>query len=193
MPPVGNDIVDLKDPDNCGKSGDDRFLGRVFTPDERERIGRAVNPDKLLWAFWAAKEASYKAVSRDDPSIRSTPRRYRVTLDEQNTYRIKSPAEDSIGRIALEVQDAGKARDVAAGSEGCLTGQVITPGGVAALRIIVTDEYVHALAAAGNVDLATVVHRVDNIDIDKEAGGASAFVAQTAPSRDRPSSGMSHR
>ena len=84
MPPVGNDIVDLKEPDNCGKSGDDRFLGRVFTPEERDRIVAAACPDQLLWAFWAAKEAAYKAVSRDDPSICSTPRRYGVALDDQD-------------------------------------------------------------------------------------------------------------
>ena len=39
-----------------------------------------------------------------------------------------------------------------------------------------TDEYVHALAAAGDGDLARLVHRVDRMDVEKEAGGASAFV-----------------
>ena len=155
MPPVGNDIVDLKETDNCGKSGDDRFLGRVFTPEERDLIVGAACPDKLLWAFWAAKEAAYKAVSRDDPSICSTPRRYSVALDDQ---------------------DAGKTIDTAAGSEGRLAGRVITPRGAAAFRIIVTDDYVHALALAGDGDLAALVHRVDVVDARKDAGGASAFV-----------------
>ncbi len=41
---------------------------------------------------------------------------------------------------------------------------------------MVTDEYVHALAVAGNGDFATLVHRVDRIDVEKETGGASAFV-----------------
>lgn len=176
MPPVGNDIVDLKEPDNCGKSGDDRFLGRVFTPEERDRIVGAACPDKLLWAFWAAKEAAYKAVSRDDPSICSTPRRYCVALDDQIVDQPFSDVEDSTGRIALDGQDAGKAIDAAAGLEGRLAGRVITPRGVAALWIIVTDDYVHALAAAGGGDLATLVHRVDRIDVEKDAGGASAFV-----------------
>ncbi len=176
MPPVGNDIVDLKDPDNCGKSGDDRFLGRVFTPEERDRIAGAVCPDQLLWAFWAAKEAAYKAVSRDDPSICSTPRRYRVIPDDWIVDHTFSTVEDSAGRIALDGQDAGKPIDAAAGSEGRLAGRVITPRGAAALWIVVTDEYVHALAAAGDDDLATLVHRVDRMDAEKETGGASAFV-----------------
>ncbi|MBE0557548.1 MAG: 4'-phosphopantetheinyl transferase superfamily protein, partial [Proteobacteria bacterium] len=67
MPGVGNDVVDLNEPDNRGKSGDDRFLGRVFTAEERELIARAAAPNTLLWSLWAAKEAAYKAVSGDDP------------------------------------------------------------------------------------------------------------------------------
>ena len=176
MPPVGNDIVDLKEPDNCGKSGDDRFLCRVFTPEERDRIVGAACPDMLLWAFWAAKEAAYKAVSRDDPSICSTPRRYYVVMDDQVVDNTFSDVEDVTGRIALDGQDTGKAIDAAAGSEGRLAGRVITPKGVALLWIMMTDEYVHALAVAGNGDLAALVHHVDRIDVEKEAGGASAFV-----------------
>jgi len=176
LPPVGNDIVDLKEPDNCGKSGDDRFLGRVFTPEEGDRIVAAACPDMLLWAFWAAKEAAYKAVSRDDPSICSTPRRYGVVLDDQVVDGTFSGVEVVTGRIALDGQDSGRAIDAVEGSEGRLTGRVITPRGTVALWIMVTDEYVHALAVAGNGDLATLVHRVDRFDIEKEAGGASAFV-----------------
>lgn len=155
MPPVGNDIVDLRETGNCGKSGDGRFVDRVFTPEERDRIAGASCPDKLLWAFWAAKEAAYKAVSRDDPPIHSIPRRYRVVLDDQ---------------------EAGKAVDATAISEDRLAGRVITPGGEAALWIMVTDDYVHALATSGDGDPASVVHRVDVLDPEKEAGGASAFV-----------------
>ncbi|MBA4422980.1 MAG: hypothetical protein C0390_07735 [Syntrophus sp. (in: bacteria)] len=176
LPPVGNDIVDLKETDNCGKSGDDRFLGRVFTPEERDRIVEAAYPDKLLWAFWAAKEAAYKAVSRDDPSIRSTPRSYHVALDDQNIRHTISSVEDSAGRIAMDSQEAGKAIDAPAGSESCLAGRVITPGGAAALKIIVTDDYVHALAVTGDGDLAALVHRVDVVDAGKDTGGVSAFV-----------------
>ncbi len=176
MPPVGNDIVDLKEPDNCGKSGDDRFLGRVFTPEERDRIVAAACPDTLLWAFWAAKEAAYKAVSRDDPSICSIPRRYGVTLDDQVLDQTFSDVEDVTGGIALDGEDTGRAIDAAERSEGRLTGRVMTPRGAVAFWIMVTDEYVHALAVAGNGDLATLVHRVDRIDVEKETGGASAFV-----------------
>lgn len=146
MPPVGNDVVDLKHPENQGKSRDDRFLGRVFTGEERDRIAGAANPDKLLWALWAAKEAAFKVVSRGDPTACSTPRRYEILLD---------PSE---------------------ASEASLAGRAITPGGELALRIIVTDDYVHALSAATGGNLDMIVQRVDRMDVGEDAGEASAFV-----------------
>ncbi len=78
---IGNDIVDLKTPDAMGKSRDLRFVRRVLTPGEREMLTRRQHPDALLWAFWAAKEAAYKAVSKAVPDVSSAPRRYSVTID----------------------------------------------------------------------------------------------------------------
>ena len=176
MPPVGNDIVDLKEPDNCGKSGDERFIRRVFTSEERDRIVGAACPDQLLWAFWAAKEAAYKAVSRDDSSICSTPGRYSVVLDDGTAHHSCRDDADSTGGSPLGCQKAGKDSDDAEERKGCLVGRVITPGGVAALWIIVTEEYVHALATAGAGDLGTLVHRVDRVDVEEEAEGPSAIV-----------------
>ena len=75
MPGVGNDVVDLKEPENCGKYADDRFLKRVLTAEERALIAEVGPSDWLLWSFWAAKEAAYKAVSSDAPSVCSIPRR----------------------------------------------------------------------------------------------------------------------
>ena len=89
MPGVGNDVVDLKDPENIGKNRDDRFLCRVFTAGERELIASVPSPDTLLWSLWAAKEAAYKAVSSADPAVCSIPHRYRVVLE----------AEDALGMV----------------------------------------------------------------------------------------------
>jgi phosphopantetheine--protein transferase-like protein len=146
LPPVGNDVVDLKHPENQGKSGDDRFLTRVFTEKERHWIAGAVCPDKLLWALWAAKEAAFKVVSRDNPTACSTPRRYEILLD---------PLEMSEARLA---------------------GRAITPRGELALRIVVTDDYVHAVSAATDSDLGRIFQRVDRMDVGEDPGEASAFV-----------------
>jgi phosphopantetheine--protein transferase-like protein len=145
LPPVGNDIVDLAAPGNPGKSGDGRFCGRVFTAEERTLIAEAERPDALLWALWAAKEAAYKAVSRDDPAVCSIPRQYRVVLETGNTT----------------------------GTADRLTGKVITSRGELALRIALTADWVHALAAGSEEALDRLCRRVEGLC---GAGDPSAFV-----------------
>ena len=152
---VGNDVVDLKEPDNRGKSGDDRFLARVFTAQEREQIAQAAAPDALLWSFWAAKEAAYKAVSGGDQSLCSIPRCYPVYLD---------------------AEASAEAFGAAAGADRRLTGRVITPRGEMALRITVTDDYVHALAAGSDADFAGIIQRVDRMEDGGNPGDPSVFV-----------------
>ena len=149
MPPVGNDVVDLKETGNRGKSRDERFLDRVFTPEERSLLAGAACPDALLWALWAAKEAAYKAVSRDDPGVCSIPRRYRVALDGENVCK----------PIDL------------AGFVGSLAGRVLTPRDEVALRVIVTDDYVHALTAGSEAGLARIMLRVDRMGRPEDAVG----------------------
>ena len=142
MLPVGNDIVDLREPGNLGKSLDGRFLARIFTNDERELIMRAASPDGLLWALWASKEAAYKAISRDNPGVSSIPRRYSVCFDEE---------------IISETQGA------MTGPFCRRNGRVATPLGDVALRIDVTPEYVHALAAGDKGDFPHIFERADAI------------------------------
>ena len=61
---LGNDVVDRADPRFRGKSGDQRFLGRVYTAGERDAIEAASDPDVALWARWAGKEAAFKSASK---------------------------------------------------------------------------------------------------------------------------------
>lgn len=63
-PWVGNDIVDLAEPGVAGKEHDRRFMDRVFTPAERERILSAAAPTVALWKTWAAKETAFKIASK---------------------------------------------------------------------------------------------------------------------------------
>ena len=148
LPGVGNDVVDLKDPENIGKSRDDRFLGRVFTAGERELIASAPSPDTLLWSLWAAKEAAFKAVSSGDPTVCSIPHRYRVVLE----------AEDAKRKIVR------------------LAGKVITPRGELVLEIAVSADWVHALAAGAEEALKRLYRRVKRLEGGKGAADPSAFV-----------------
>ncbi len=176
MPPVGNDVVDLKHPENQGKSRDDRFLGRVFTAEERARIAGAPCPETLLWALWAAKEAAFKVVTRDDPAVCSTPRKYAILLDAGYESGTAAGAEKSGGPVAPAVNDLSGASHSLKKSDICLTGRAITPRGELALRILVTDDYVHALSAATTSDLDRMLQRVDLMDLGEDSREASAFV-----------------
>ena len=53
---------------------------------------------------------------------------------------------------------------------------MITPRGEMALRITVTDDYVHALAAGSDADVAGIIQRVDRMDEGGNPGDPSAFV-----------------
>ena len=77
---VGNDVVDLRQPDTWQKSRDRRFVQRVFLPEEEARIYNDPDPDGCLWMFWAAKETAYKIFSKENPSISSSPLKYKTEL-----------------------------------------------------------------------------------------------------------------
>lgn len=118
---IGNDIVDLKTEDARGKARDARFMARVFSFAEQAAIQESTHPDALLWAFWAAREAAYKAVCKVAPGVSSAPRRYPAAMDFH--YRKNRP-------------ETG-------------TGQVSTPLGAVPVRIVFNAEWVHGVAWVG--------------------------------------------
>jgi phosphopantetheine--protein transferase-like protein len=63
-PWIGNDVVDLAEPGVAGKEHDRRFMDRVFTPEERDRILAAAAPTLALWKTWTAKETAFKIASK---------------------------------------------------------------------------------------------------------------------------------
>ncbi|MBI5844077.1 MAG: 4'-phosphopantetheinyl transferase superfamily protein [Deltaproteobacteria bacterium] len=75
---VGNDIVDLRLPQALGRCGDRRFIQRVLNMAEEEAFERMGGGDGLLWAFWAGKEAAYKALSQRYPKAPGMPRNFEV-------------------------------------------------------------------------------------------------------------------
>jgi 4'-phosphopantetheinyl transferase EntD len=79
---IGNDLVDLRAREAAGKSGDARFVKRVFTAREAELIGGSASPDTALWMLWSAKEAAYKVARKLAPDVIFAHSRYEVIPDE---------------------------------------------------------------------------------------------------------------
>ena len=73
---VGNDVVDLLDPDARGETLHPRFDERVFCKRERRVLARSADTDRLRWRMWAAKEAAYKAARKLDRRVIFSPRRF---------------------------------------------------------------------------------------------------------------------
>ncbi|MFA5180566.1 MAG: 4'-phosphopantetheinyl transferase superfamily protein [Syntrophales bacterium] len=144
MTSIGNDIVDLTSPDSIGKSRDRRFIARVFTPEEQERIERSEFPDTTLWMLWAAKEAAFKAVSKLKPGLSFIHRAY--------AHR------DEPGKAApiLLKQTNGNAMAIQE------HGVVMTPAGPVDAFFTLSCHRVHCVAAVrnghGGAPAATPVH-----------------------------------
>lgn len=80
---VGNDVVDLGDPENQPGAIHPRFDERVFTPDERARLTlepTEATAHRTRWRMWAAKESAFKVARKLDPGVRFLPRRFSVQL-----------------------------------------------------------------------------------------------------------------
>ena len=82
MPYVGNDVVDLREPANAGKSGNLRFLKKIITNAEIEFVHNAENPDATLWSHWACKETAYKVIKKKFPAAAFLPRQWQVVLNK---------------------------------------------------------------------------------------------------------------
>lgn len=78
---VGNDVVDLRDPESDPRSLHPRFDERVFTPAERGMIAVHESPGRHRWRLWAAKEAAYKLARKLDERVVFSPSRFTVELD----------------------------------------------------------------------------------------------------------------
>ena len=97
---VGNDVVDLGDPDARGAHLRERLVQRVLSEPERARLASAGSPHELFWALFAAKEAAYKVVAKIRPGVVFAHRLFEV-----------GPALEDVRygdlRLPLEVSAAG--------------------------------------------------------------------------------------
>ena len=79
---IGNDVVDLAEPGVTGKELDRRFMARVFTPEERERILAAAAPTIALWKTWSAKETAFKIASKLREGLVFAHRQFEVVPED---------------------------------------------------------------------------------------------------------------
>jgi len=94
LPCVGNDVVDLREPANTGKSQDSRFLKKILTDVEIDFVKNAENSDEALWSFWACKETAYKVIKKTFPGIAFLPRQWQVTFG-----KTKSKKSDGLVKV----------------------------------------------------------------------------------------------
>ncbi len=147
---LGNDVVDLDDPRHRGKSGDGRFLRRVFTQEERGAILDSPAPDQALWVRWAGKEAAYKTVCKArSPAPPPTFHHalFQVTVSAGGGSPVGNPAHPPAGHGAaspprLLLRGEAPAEEPVAS----WSGEVTYEDQVVALRVQVLRRAVHALS-----------------------------------------------
>jgi len=77
---VGNDVVDLDDPAIAQTHQRERFVARVCSAPELQLMAASDDPKRLLWSLFAAKEAAFKALSKNGPLV-FAHRRFVVSAD----------------------------------------------------------------------------------------------------------------
>lgn len=108
---VGNDLVDLRDPETHPSALNPRWDDRVFTEAERERLDQAADPHSLRWHLWAAKESAFKAAKRLDERAWFQPRAFETFPSGTGMLKVRyrplsSPSttpEDDVFRVWLDV------------------------------------------------------------------------------------------
>jgi hypothetical protein len=113
---VGNDVVDLLDPESDARTLHPRWDARVFNSAERRQLASHAESSSLRWKLWAAKEAAYKLVRKLDARIVFSPPKFEVELlsEGRGTVSFGSmrlpvrlmDAVDGIHAIAREPSDA---------------------------------------------------------------------------------------
>jgi len=126
---LGNDVVDLGDPEAREAALHPRFDARVFGESERALLEAAAERPALRWALWAAKEAAYKAARRLDPALPFHPRSFVVEGDlvRHGARRFRVRVERSAGAVhavalAIELEARGALARVCAVPAGSSPG-----------------------------------------------------------------------
>ncbi len=163
---LGNDVVDLRDPDANPESYRPRFDRRVFDPAELREIVRDPHPLARRWAHWAAKEAAYKLARQVAPDFVFAPAKLVVRY---------AP----LAACASFTPDAGSGRvDGRPGDFRTRRGEIELPeplgGGIRTLEIRAEEsaDYVHVVALPSGADWEAVAWAVEPL-VGRSDGAAS--------------------
>jgi phosphopantetheinyl transferase (holo-ACP synthase) len=97
---VGNDVVDLGDPETLPEGRHPRFDCRVFTLDECRMIQNDRNPNALRWTLWACKESTYKLLKRSNPRTIFSPKTFEVTFWSPATWQIQHRGKTTYAEVS---------------------------------------------------------------------------------------------
>jgi phosphopantetheine--protein transferase-like protein len=171
---LGNDIVDLSTAYAQNKHLQQRFLQRVFTPQEQQAIHTSPRPTTTLWAIWAAKEAVFKAAKKNHADLIFAHRQFALT-----TATLKQLSQQpSVNSLT-----------------GCMHYQTDTENFSAHLSWQQSHQhYVHCIAlldhaASTNVDWSTVASKISRI---QPAAKTTATTAQAYSSAEYTQYSRSH-
>jgi phosphopantetheinyl transferase (holo-ACP synthase) len=115
---LGNDVVDLADPESSRDACHARFERRVFTQAEARLL--PVDPTDLQrrWILWSAKEAAFKAARRESAETAFSPARFVVDLDRSLCGSVRH----GIRRWSVRVQIDGDCVHAVVSESGAFSG-----------------------------------------------------------------------
>jgi phosphopantetheinyl transferase (holo-ACP synthase) len=120
--PIGNDIVDLGDPETQPDAIHGRWDSRVFTEDEQRAVDGSSSPHRVRWRLWAAKESAYKAASKLHPGVAFHPSRFAVELLDSVTAAV----HHEVGRFRVLIAETEeRVHAVAMPEGGTLSGSML--------------------------------------------------------------------
>lgn len=124
---VGNDVVDLADPEVQRGPAHRRFDARVFALVERRALCTSAEPNRLRWMLWAAKEAAYKLLKKHDPKLVFSPARFIVTLHGSLSGQVVHEGST----LCVSLRAGGDALHAVAGDDAREAARVVSAVGVA--------------------------------------------------------------
>ncbi len=123
---VGDDLVDLGDPEACDGSQHPRFDARVFAPAERATLAASPAAGRLRWMLWSAKEAAYKLARKLDPEVAFSPSRFVVSLAaDRPDWPLRGRVAWPGGSARVQLRRVGDAIHATARDGDCVRGGLV--------------------------------------------------------------------